>query len=84
MKDDLMIDCAVYGKKNSERGIDYSETLEEKTHELGGIKTLISRNHYTRKRFWSIYNAANYRSAKARLDPDGVFPDLYEKFGGTG
>ena len=46
---------------------------------LGGIKTLISRNHYTEDRFWRIYNEANYRTAKARLDPNGVFRDLYEK-----
>ena len=84
MDDDLMIDCAVYGKKNSDRGIDYSQTLEEKTFELGGIKTLISRNHYTRERFWTIYNEPNYRAAKERLDPKGVFPDLYEKFSKVG
>jgi FAD/FMN-containing dehydrogenase len=84
MDDDLMIDCAVYGKKNSDRSVDHSVTLEEKTYELGGIKTLISRNHYSRERFWSIYNEANYRAAKARLDPRGVFPDLFEKLGSTG
>jgi FAD/FMN-containing dehydrogenase len=80
MDDELMVDCAVYGKKNSEKGVDYSQVLEEKTHELGGIKTLISRNHYSRERFWSIYNETNYRAAKTSLDPNGVFPDLYEKF----
>lgn len=80
MDGDLMIDCAVYGKKNSERDVDHSQTLEEKTFELGGIKTLISRNHYSRERFWSIYNERNYRAAKEALDPAGVFPDLYEKF----
>jgi FAD/FMN-containing dehydrogenase len=80
MDDELIVDCAVYGKKNSEREIDYSEVLEEKTYELGGIKTLISRNHYSKERFWSIYNEPNYRAAKRALDPHGVFPDLYEKF----
>jgi FAD/FMN-containing dehydrogenase len=80
MDDDLIIDCAVYGKKNTARDVDYSEVLEEKTYELGGIKTLISRNHYSRERFWSIYDEDNYRAAKASLDPEGVFPDLYEKF----
>lgn len=81
MDDDLMIDCAVYGKKNSEKAVDYSQVLEEKTHELGGIKTLISRNHYSRERFWSIYNEPNYRAAKTLLDPHGAFPDLHEKLG---
>jgi FAD/FMN-containing dehydrogenase len=80
LEGELLIDCAVYGKPNSEPGVDYSVLLEEETYELGGIKTLISRNHYTRERFWSTYHEANYRTAKARLDPKGVFPDLFERF----
>ncbi len=78
--DELMIDCAVYGKPNSRRDVDYSERLEQKTYELGGIKTLISRNHYTQDRFWEIYHRGNYDETKRRLDPQGVFKGLYEKF----
>jgi hypothetical protein len=79
MADELFIDCAVYGKPNEEPGIDYSEILERKTYELDGIKTLISRNHYSREQFWSIYDNPRYDAAKRRLDPQGVFGDLYEK-----
>jgi hypothetical protein len=81
MPESFFIDCAVYGRPNSEPDVDYSQLLEEKTFELAGIKTLISRNHYTPERFWEIYNRPNYEAAKARLDPDGAFPDLYEAFG---
>jgi hypothetical protein len=70
--------------RNEDRKIDRSEQLEEKTFELGGIKTLISRNHYSPERFWSIYNRANYQKAKEKLDPHGVFRDLYEKLGRVG
>jgi FAD/FMN-containing dehydrogenase len=84
MNDTLMIDCAVYGKKNGEPEVDYSRVLEDKTHELGGIKTLISRNHYSRERFWEIYAEERYRRVKARLDPRSVFKDLYEKFSRVG
>jgi FAD/FMN-containing dehydrogenase len=80
MKDDLFIDCAVYGKANSEPGVDYSQLLEEKTFELDGLKTLISRNHYTVERFWQVYNRPNYQAVKTRLDPQGVLPDLCETF----
>lgn len=80
LHDDLMIDCAIYGKANNEPNVDYSEVLERKTYELGGIKTLISRNHYTKDRFWEIYHRDNYDAAKKRLDPNKVFPGLYEKF----
>jgi FAD/FMN-containing dehydrogenase len=80
MQDKLMIDCAVYGKKNDRADVDYSQLLEEKTYELGGIKTLISRNHHTRERFWQIYDQEAYTRAKSRMDPGGVFAHLYEKF----
>jgi FAD/FMN-containing dehydrogenase len=76
---DLYLDVAVYGMPNGDAALDRSEQLEEKTWELGGLKTLISRNHYTAERFWSIYHQGNYRKAKDRLDPHGVFRDLYEK-----
>jgi FAD/FMN-containing dehydrogenase len=76
---DMYVDVAVYGMPNGDPVIDRSEQLEEKTWELGGLKTLISRNHYTAERFWSVYHQANYRKAKDRLDPHGVFRDLYEK-----
>ncbi len=79
MQDDLFIDCAIYGKPNSDPSVDWSERLEAKTYELGGIKTLISRNHYDREHFWSIYHRENYDAAKRELDPRGVFPGLYEK-----
>lgn len=78
------MDLAVYGMRNEDPAVDRSEQLEDKTYELGGIKTLISRNHYSPERFWSIYNRPNYEKAKERLDPQGVFPDLYEKLGRVG
>jgi len=80
MGDALFIDCAVYGKPNAHPTIDYSEILERKTTEFGGIKTLISRNHYTKDEFWKIYHQKNYNKAKLQLDPKGVFPQLYDKF----
>lgn len=80
MGDNLFIDCAIYGKRNRHPEIDYSELLERKTYEFGGIKTLISRNHYTHDQFWKIYHRENYEKAKTRLDPHGIFPKLYEKF----
>lgn len=78
--DELMIDCAVYGMRNNRKDVDVSELLEEKTYELGGVKTLISRNHYTRERFWKIYNEPNYYAVKKKTDPSGLFADLFEKF----
>jgi FAD/FMN-containing dehydrogenase len=79
-QDEMFIDCAVYGKTNGDPDVDWSQVLEEKTYELGGIKTLISRNHHTEEKFWQVYNRPNYQAAKQRLDPKGIFPGVYEKF----
>lgn len=75
----LFIDCAVYGKRNDTPGIDYDRLLEDKTRELGGIKTLISRNQYDRATFWSIYDRERYETVKKQVDPQNLFRDLYDK-----
>jgi len=77
---DFVIDCAVYGKPNEDPAVDASEQLERKTFELGGIKTLISRNHYTPEAFWQVYDRAALEDAKRRLDPRGAFPDFFTQF----
>lgn len=79
MSDTLLVDCAIYGMPNGEQGRDWSQVFEEQTYACDGVKTLISRNHYSRERFWSIYNEDNYFAAKQRLDPHGIFPDVYTK-----
>lgn len=73
MADTLLIDCAIYGMPNEEPGRDWSELLEQQTFACDGVKTLISRNHYTRERFFQIYHEANYAAVKQRLDPHALF-----------
>lgn len=80
MQDTLLIDCAIYGLTNDLPDRDWSAVLEQKTFECDGVKTLISRNHYTRERFFQIYNEPNYRAAKQRLDPHALFNQgVFEK-----
>lgn len=78
---ELFIDVAVYGARNTARDIDLSASLEDEVFRLGGIKTLIGRNHYDADRFWTIYDRRAYEAAKAELDPTSTFPDLYAKLG---
>lgn len=80
-EDVLFIDAAVYGAPNRDPHRDLSVELEEKVFELGGLKTLIGRNHYSPERFWQTYDRPHYEKAKAELDPAGLFPDLYDKLG---
>jgi hypothetical protein len=57
----------------------YHKLMEDKLRELGGVKTLISHNYYSREEFWSTWNKRNYDAVKAITDPDNVFRDLYTK-----
>lgn len=77
--DTLYIDCAVYGKRNTPQ-TNYYKLLEDKTFELGGIKTLISRNSYDRETFWSVYNRQAYDKVKQQTDPHNLLRNLYDKF----
>lgn len=78
MADQLFLDLAIYGlEQKDERNI--HRMIEEKLRELGGIKTLISHNYYSRDEFWSIWNKRNYDQVKAVTDPQNVFRDLYTK-----
>ena len=55
-------------------------THEHKVHELAGFKTLISRNHYTEDEFWKVFDRPRYDAAKARLDPEDLFGNVYQRF----
>lgn len=78
VKDDLFLDLAIYGMKQT-GDKNYHRMMEEKLRELGGIKTLIAHNYYGKDEFWTIWNKRNYDAVKAITDPDNVFRDLYEK-----
>lgn len=78
----FVIDCAIYGKPNDDPEVDWSEELERKVYELGGVKTLISRNHYDADTFWKIYARERIDAAKERLDPENLFGTLEQRFVG--
>ena len=52
---------------------------EQKVVELGGIKSLYSDSYFPRGEFERLYGGDTYRQLKAKYDPDGAFPGLYEK-----
>ncbi|PIT88220.1 MAG: hypothetical protein COU29_03050 [Candidatus Magasanikbacteria bacterium CG10_big_fil_rev_8_21_14_0_10_36_32] len=77
--ENFFIDAAIYGKKNTALEIDYSDLMENKVFKLGGIKTLISRNHYSPTRFAEIYNLKLYNSIKQKTDPTNSFGTVFER-----
>ncbi|MDB4953840.1 MAG: FAD/FMN-containing dehydrogenase [Myxococcales bacterium] len=78
LQDPLFLDLAIYGmEQKDERNV--HRMIEEKLRELGGMKTLISHNYYSRDEFWSIWNKPNYDRVKQETDPRNLFRDLYSK-----
>lgn len=57
----------------------FNRMVEDEVERMGGIKSLYSDSFYAPGRFWKIYGGEDYRTLKARYDPDGNFPDLYDK-----
>jgi FAD/FMN-containing dehydrogenase len=78
LDDDLFLDIAIYGMK--QKGArDAYEAIEDELERIGGIKTLISHNHYDEEVFWRIFNRENHFRVKAITDPKNVFRDLWAK-----
>jgi FAD/FMN-containing dehydrogenase len=61
-----------------ERG-HFNRLLEREVERLGGIKSLYSDSYFTRDEFARAYDMAAYAKLKAKYDPKGRLPGLYEK-----
>jgi len=57
----------------------FNRLVEDKVGALGGIKSLYSESFYERDVFDRIYGGDTYRALKAKYDPDGEFPQLFDK-----
>ncbi|VTU38220.1 FAD-binding oxidoreductase [Variovorax sp. PBL-E5] len=57
----------------------FNRLLEQEVLRLGGIKSLYSDSFFTRDEFARAYGMASYEALKARYDPAGRAPHLYDK-----
>jgi FAD/FMN-containing dehydrogenase len=57
----------------------FNRLVEREVARLSGIKSLYSDSFFTREEFARIYGGDAYRALKARYDPGGALPDLYDK-----
>jgi FAD/FMN-containing dehydrogenase len=57
----------------------FNRLIEDKVSELGGIKSLYSDSYFARDDFHRRYGGAAYDALKAKYDPAGAFPRLYDK-----
>ena len=58
---------------------DVNRAIEDKVAELGGHKGLYSEATYDQETFDRLYGGPTYAGVKARYDPDGRLPTLYDK-----
>ncbi len=57
----------------------FNRLIEETVAAFEGIKSLYSESFFDRDAFDRTYGGGEYRKLKAKYDPDGEFPDLYDK-----
>jgi len=61
-----------------ERG-HFNRAIERAAAAAGGIKSLYSESFFPREEFDALYGGPAYAALKAKYDPGGTFPTLYEK-----
>jgi FAD/FMN-containing dehydrogenase len=57
----------------------FNRLVEAEVRRLGGIKSLYSDSFFTPEEFGAAYGMEKYRALKAKYDPEGRAPDLYDK-----
>ena len=57
----------------------FKATFEHEVMRLGGIKSLYSDSFFTPQEFGQAYDITVYDQLKARYDPQGRAPHLYDK-----
>jgi FAD/FMN-containing dehydrogenase len=57
----------------------FNRMIERKVTELGGIKSLYSDSYFPEDEFHRLYGGEAYKALKAKYDPAGAFPGLYQK-----
>jgi len=57
----------------------FNRMIEQQAVALGGIKSLYSDSFFPEQEFARLYGGEAYRALKAKYDPAGALPTLYEK-----
>lgn len=71
--------CYCRVRKSAAGEFHATRLLDEKCFQLGGLKMLYSSSFMSEEEFDRAYNGEAQRALKAKYDPQGRFPTLYEK-----
>ena len=82
--DTVYVNVGFWSSVGRQRGSDPSDgaanrSIEQEVSRLQGKKSLYSTSYYSREEFDRIYGGAEGAALKARYDPAGRFPGLYDK-----
>ncbi len=79
--DTLYFNLGCYCRVRKSEGEDFGATriMDRKCLDLGGVKMLYSSSFMDEAEFDRVYNGDGARALKAKYDPEGRFPTLYEK-----
>jgi FAD/FMN-containing dehydrogenase len=81
-KGKIIVDFGFYTRLELKPGMSknhHVRIVDAKIMKMGGMKGLYSKNTYSEKEFWQIYDKNAYMKAKKKYDPKGIFPDVYQK-----
>ena len=79
---DLHLNCGFWSAVETRADLPkdhFNRLLEREVVRLGGHKSLYSTSFFEEEEFWKTYDGPSYKALKAKYDPEGALPDLYQK-----
>ena len=76
----MLLNVGVWGpgSRDHDGFIAQNRAIEQKLHELGGLKWMYARAYYTEDEFWQIYSRKHYEALRVKYDAT-TLPSVYDK-----
>ncbi|KAF9630794.1 FAD linked oxidase [Lasiodiplodia theobromae] len=76
-----LLNVGVWGKgpTNHDAFVELNRKLEDKVHELGGMKWLYAHTYYAEDDFWKDFDRGWYEGLREKYGATSSLPSLYEK-----
>ncbi len=78
---DMAFNIGVWGDPDGDHAVPASRWLEQLVKDVGGREMMYANVYRPEHEFWDMYDQEWYADLKRQYDPQGMFPDVYEKVG---